>query len=296
MMRSSAGRETAMHMTRRQALTTAAIICGTAATGDWVPGAAAQQVKAIGLQLYTVRDAFQKDPVATLERVARIGYREIEYGGGGYDKLDPAMLRRTQDRLGLAAPSIHVPYEEMLAAPDAVIARARTLGTKLLVIPYAAEALRAPEPWRKLVADLNRFGERARGAGMQLAYHNHDFEFTIRHGDKSLFDQLTAGTDRALVKIELDLFWTIAAGEDPLAWIDRLAGGIIAYHVKDRTRDGTMVSVGAGAIDFAAIFARNAEAGVRHLFVENDFAAQPYRPDAFSSVEFSFASLKRLVG
>lgn len=296
MTRDGAGKGRGMHMTRRQALATAAMIGGAAASGDLVPGAVAQQAKAIGLQLYTVRDAFQKDPVATLERVAAIGYREIEYGGGGYDKLDPAMLRRTQDRLGLTAPSIHVPYEQMRDAPDAVIARARTLGTRVLVIPYAGAELRAPEAWRKLIADLNRFGERARGAGMQLAYHNHDFEFTIRHGDKSLFDQLIAGTDRALVKIELDLFWTIAAGEDPLAWIDRLAGGIIAYHVKDRTRDGTMVSVGAGTIDFAAIFARNAKAGVRHLFVENDFAAQPYRPDEFSSVEFSFASLKRLVG
>ncbi|WP_448659250.1 sugar phosphate isomerase/epimerase family protein [Sphingomonas sp. CJ99] len=283
-----------MQLTRRQALAASAFLGGTAVAGGPALLAQSGAISGIGLQLYTVRAAFQKDPVATLERVASIGYREVEYGGGGYDQLDAAMLRRTQDRLGLTAPSIHVPYDQMLAKPDAVVERARTLGTRLLVIPYAMPDQRAPEPWRKLVADLNRFGERAQRAGMQLAYHNHDFEFTVKHDGKSLMDILLAGTDRALVKIELDLFWTVAAGEDVMAWIDRLAGNIVSYHVKDRTTDGVMVSVGSGAIDFAAIFAKNAKAGVRHLFVENDFAALPYRPDEFGSVEYSFAGMKRL--
>ncbi|RVT42294.1 sugar phosphate isomerase/epimerase [Sphingobium algorifonticola] len=283
-----------MNMTRRQAITGAAML-GTAAA--ILPPAQAQSggaIKAAGLQLYTVRDAFQKDPVATLERVAKIGYGEVEYGGAGYDRLDPVMLRKTQDRLGIIASSMHVPYQQIIDQPTEVIARGRALGVSLIVIPYADVPMRTRDGWRMLVAGLNRFGAQAKRAGIQLAYHNHAFEFTEKHDGRSLFDLLVAEREPELVKIELDLFWTIAAGENPDAIIDRLAGDIVAYHVKDRTRDGVMVSVGAGVVDFAAIFARNAAAGVRHLFVENDFAALPYQPDAFASVEFSFNTMKRL--
>src|SRR3546814_15652339 len=92
----------------------------------------------------------------------------------------------------------------------------------------------------------------------------------MKPGGTSLFDTLIADTDPALVQIELDLFWAVAAGEDPKAIIRRLAGRIYAYHVKDRTADGKMTSVGKGVIDFADIFTLNAVAGVKHFYVEND--------------------------
>lgn len=291
-----------MNVSRRQALVGSlalgtASIAAAATTTSSRPTALARPagaVKGVGLQLYTVRDAFQRDPVATLERVARIGYRELEYGGGGYDTMDAAMLRRVQDRLGLTAPAIHVPYQQVIDQPTLVIDRARTLGTSLIVVPFIDTGLRTLDAWRGVTINFNRFGERVKRAGIQFAYHNHMFEFTMKHGSKSLFDLLLDERDPALVKIELDLFWAIAAGEDPNALIDRLAGSIAAYHVKDRTRDGVMVSVGAGVIDFAAIFARNDQAGVQHLFVEHDYAAQPYRPDEFASVEFSYATMRQL--
>ncbi|MDG5488057.1 sugar phosphate isomerase/epimerase [Sphingomonas sp. BGYR3] len=285
-----------MNTTRRQMLAGAVAVGGAAALA---PAAFSQAtgggaIKGVGLQLYTIRAAFEKDPVAALERVAAIGYREVEYGGGGYDKLDPAMLRKTQDRLGLTAPSLHVGYQQIVEQPDQVIERARVLGASVIVVPYAEAPLREAAAWRGLITGLNRFGERSKKAGIQLAYHNHDFEFTVKHDGRSLYDLMIAGRDPALLKFELDLFWTIAAGQDVNALIDRLAGDIVAYHVKDRTKDGVMVSVGAGVIDFAAIFKRNAKAGVRHLFVENDFAATPYRPDEFPSIEFSYATMKAL--
>ena len=177
--------------------------------------------KPIGIQLYTVRELFAKDPMGTLEQVAAIGYREVEYGGGGYDKMDHAALRKTMDRLGLTSPSIHVGYEALASDFDGAVAMTKALGADTLIVPYMGEAHRSAEGWKAAVADFNRYAERLKKAGLGFAYHNHDFEFTLKPGGTSLFDTLIADADPALVQIELDLFWAVAAGEDPKAIIRR---------------------------------------------------------------------------
>lgn len=248
------------------------------------------KAKPIGIQLYTVRELFAADPIATLEKVAAIGYREVEYGGGGYDKMDHAALRKTMDRLGLTAPSVHIGYDALVSDFDGSVKMAKTLGADTVVLPWMAEAQRNAEGWKAAVANFSRWAEQLKKAGLGFAYHNHDFEFTVKPGGTSLFDTLVAETDPALVKIELDLFWTVAAGEDPKAIIRRLPGRIYAYHVKDRTADGKMTSVGKGVIDFADIFTLNRTAGVKHFYVENDQSPAPYLPD----IQTSFAALSRL--
>lgn len=246
--------------------------------------------KPIGIQLYTVRELFSKDPMGTLEKVAAIGYREVEYGGGGYDKMDHAALRKTMDRLGLTSPSIHVAYEALASDFDGAVAMTKALGADTLVVPYIGDAHRTAEGWKAAVANFNRYAERLKKAGLGFAYHNHDFEFILKPGGTSLFDTLITDADPALVRLELDLFWAVAAGEDPKAIIRRLPGRIYAYHVKDRTADGKMTSVGKGVIDFADIFTLNAVAGVKHFYVENDQSPAPYLPD----IQTSFTTLSRL--
>ncbi|WP_033919423.1 sugar phosphate isomerase/epimerase family protein [Sphingomonas sp. 37zxx] len=275
-----------MMINRRQLLGTGAALTTLAAAGP----AFAQGTRPIGLQLYTVRELFTPDPMGTLEKVARIGYREVEYGGGGYDKMDHAALRRTMDRLGLTSPSIHVAYETLLADFDGVVRMAKTLGADTVVLPYMTDPYRTLPAWTKAIADFSRFGEALKKLGLDFAYHNHDFEFTLKPEGRSLFDRLVTETDPALVKIELDLFWTVVAGVDPKALIRSMPGRIYAYHVKDRTTDGKMTSVGKGVIDFADIFALNDLAGVRHFYVENDQSPAPYLPD----ITTSFQTLSRL--
>lgn len=277
-----------MMISRRQWMAGGAALATTIAAGPTL--ARAFKPKPIGIQLYTVRELFSKDPMGTLEKVAAIGYREVEYGGGGYDKMDHAALRKTMDRLGLKSPSIHVGYEALAADFDGAVAMTRALGADTLVVPYMVDAHRNAEGWKAAVANFNRYAERLKKAGIGFAYHNHDFEFTVKPGGVSLYDTLIADADPALVKLELDLFWAIAAGEDPKALIKRLPGRIYAYHVKDRTADGKMTSVGKGVIDFADIFTLNRTAGVKHLYVENDQSPAPYLPD----IQTSFATLSRL--
>ena len=244
----------------------------------------------IGLQLYTVRELFEKDPVKTLETVAGIGYREVEFGGGGYDSMDHAMLRRTMDRLKLTAPSVHIGYDALLGNFAKSVAMAKTLGAGTVILPYMTDEHRTEAGWQAALPNINRFANDLRAAGLNFAYHNHDFEFTVKPGGISLYERLLRETDPALVKVELDLYWVAHAGEDVAAWIEQLADRLYAYHVKDMRPDRSMTAVGAGVTDFAALFRLKGSAGVRHFYVENDEAPAPYIPD----ITKSFQTLRAL--
>ncbi|MFD2430573.1 sugar phosphate isomerase/epimerase family protein [Sphingobium scionense] len=170
-----------------------------------------------------MRELFAADPVATLEKVAKVGYREVEFGGGGYDAMDHKLLRSTMDRLGLTCPSLHIGYDALLDKFDASVAMAKTLGAGTVVLPYMVDKYRNAEAWKAALVNINRFGAQLKAAGLGFAYHNHDFEFTTKPDGVSLFDQLVKACDPELVKIELDLYWAIYAGQDPQALIRSLA-------------------------------------------------------------------------
>ena len=279
-----------MIISRRNLLAGATGAAALAVLDFPIRAASAAQIKAIGLQLYTVRDIFEKDPVGTLEKVARIGYREVEFGGGGYDGMDAAMLRKTMDRLVLKSPSLHIAYDALLQNFAKSVDMAKTLGADTVVLPYMAQEHRTEQAWQAALPNFNRFAADLKKVGLGFAYHNHDFEFTTKPGGTSLYDRLLKETDPALVKLELDLYWAAHAGESPAALIERLAGRLYAYHVKDMRADGSMTAVGQGKIDFAALFKLKGSAGVRHFYVENDQAPAPYIPD----ITTSFQTLRAL--
>ena len=263
---------------------------GAVAALAFVPTASAAQLKAIGLQLYTIREIFAKDPVGTLGQVAQIGYREVEFGGGGYDGMDHAMLRRTMDKLGLTAPSVHIGYDALLKQFDQSVTMAKTLGATTVVLPYMTAEHRNEAGWAAALPNFNRFATDLKKAGLGFAYHNHDFEFTIKPGGVSLYERLLKETDPALVKLELDLYWALHAGENLTTLIERLSTRLYAYHVKDMRPDRSMTAVGQGTIDFGALFKLKGSAGVRHFYVENDEAPAPYLPD----ITTSFRTLRAL--
>lgn len=277
-------------ISRRTLLAGAGGAAALALTDRIVPAAHAAQIPAVGLQLYTVRELFQKDPVATLGQVARIGYREVEFGGGGYDAMDHALLRRTMDRLGLRAPSVHIGYDALLGQFERSVTMAKTLGADTVVLPYMTDQHRTEAGWKAALPNIARFGADLKKAGLGFAYHNHDFEFTVKPGGKSLFDRLIEETDPSLVQVELDLYWAAHAGGDVAGLIERLNRRIYAYHVKDMRADRSMTAVGQGKTDFAALFRLKGSAGVRHFYVENDEAPAPYLPD----ITTSFKTLRAL--
>lgn len=228
----------------------------------------------VGIQLYTLRDLMAVDVAATLEQVATIGYREVEFAG--YFDTPAREVRRLLDSLGLVAPSAHIDLAT-LDGPDAdkAIDDAAEIGHRYLIVPWLDEAERGSlERYREHAARFNRLGERCRANGIAFGYHNHAFEFESLDGGVP-YDILLAESDADLVKFELDLFWVRAGGGDALHYLRGHPGRFELSHVKDMSLDGTMVDVGDGAVDFAGLISAGVEAGMRHFFVEHDTPADP---------------------
>jgi len=246
-----------------------------------------RKVDRVGLQLYTVRHQMEKDFEGTIARVAATGYQEVEFAG--YFGRSPRDVRALLDHHGLAAPSSHV----SLAPADwrAALDAAPVVGHRYLVIAWIPpEQRRTLDDYKRAAERLNHAATEAKAAGLQFAYHNHDFEFQPLDG-KLPYDVLLAETDPKLVQLEMDLYWITKGGQDPLAYFERWPGRFPMVHVKDSAGppDNRMVEVGAGKIDFKKIFAHSDQAGIRHYFVEHDDAADP-----FASIRASCEYLKRL--
>jgi sugar phosphate isomerase/epimerase len=226
----------------------------------------------IGIQLYTVRALMTKEPEPTLQALAAIGYQEVEMAG--LYGLSAAEMRQMLDRHHLAAPSGHVNLNDLRRDWPGALANAATLGHQYIVCASIDEHERQLSDYHRIAKELTRFGEDARRHGLQFAYHNHAYEFTPTGGEIP-YDILIRESDPHLVQMQVDLFWMTKGGGDPLHYFAAYPGRFPMVHVKDMTRDGKMVDVGKGAIDFRAIFARSDEAGIRHYFVEHDEPPDP---------------------
>ena len=241
----------------------------------------AARLDKIGLQLYTVRDQMKQDFEGTLARVAGIGYKEVEFAG--YFDHSPADVRAMLDRHGLTSPSVHsgaIDPEPWKAALDA----AHVIGHDYIVVPWIPQEKRMTlDGWKKVAADFNRAAQAAHDAGIQFAYHNHDFEFPKMEGQVP-YDVLLQNTDPKLVQLEIDLYWITKAGQDPLDYFARWPGRVPLVHVKDSAGppEHKMVDVGQGKIDWKKIFAKRDQAGIKHFFVEHDQPPQPFQDIAAS--------------
>lgn len=265
---------------------------------------AKHKLKAIGVQLYTVREAMKTDFDGTIAKVAQIGYKEVEFAG--YFDRSPADIAATLKKNGLSAPSCHVPYETVADKLDQQIEASHIIGHKFIVCPWIDPKQRDEADGYKRAADLfQKAGEQTLKAGIQFAYHNHTFEFqpSTALGGKIPYDILIA-TDPKYVKMELDLCWASVAGQDPVALFNKYPGRFPLVHVKDmkvlpKGAEGptaspdkempNMTDVGGGVIDWKNIFSHDQKAGIQHYFVEHDFPA-----DAFASITKSYNYLRAL--
>jgi len=245
-------------------------VFGTAAGSAFGRAAVPQR---LGVQLYTVRELFRRDFIGVLEAVKRMGYDEVEFAG--YQDRDPQVVRAILDDVGLTAPAVHVGLEPLAASVDGFIEIAHTLGHRYLVVPWIEDFMRRDlNGWRRIADRLNAIGARTREAGITLAYHNHDFEFRPMEGSTG-YDVLLAQTDPELVKMELDLYWAISGGRDPLTLFQEHPGRFKLVHVKDRTANGHMADVGSGVVDWHTVLDAAEAAGVEHAFVEHDDPDDP---------------------
>jgi len=263
------------------------------------------QIKAVGLQLYTVRNAMESDFEGTLAKVAGAGYKEVEFAG--YFNRPPKEIRALLEKNGLTSPSCHVPYTTVSDKWAEQLDAAHIIGHRYVVCPWIEEKQRQePDGYKRAAELFEKAGEQAQKAGVEFAYHNHTFEFQPSEAleGKLPYDFLLASTKPESVKMEMDLCWISVAGKDPLDYFNRYPGRFPLVHVKDMkqlpkgaegpTTDPdkempNMTEVGSGVIDWKHIFANSQKAGIKHYFVEHDFPG-----DAFLSIAKSYNFLHNL--
>lgn len=234
--------------------------------------------RALGAQLYTVRDIIGKDEDGTLKRIADIGYTELETTGrDDLDRIEPILAK-----YNLKAVSSHldvptVPTGKIQASVD----KAKKYGVKYLVHPYVQPSDRgSTDGYAKLCDKLNAAGAICKEAGIALCYHNHAFEFGGHLGERAI-DTLNAHLDKSLVFFELDLFWLSVAGQDPVKILKQFKGRAPLVHLKDklagapvmydeRVSKETFKEVGSGELNFVEILKTAETTGVKHYFVEQD--------------------------
>jgi sugar phosphate isomerase/epimerase len=241
----------------------------------------------IGVQLYTVRNAMKENVERTLEQVARIGYKEVEFAG--YFGRTPQQVRAQLDANGLTAPSAHSADLPTVRTRFAeVLETATIIGHRYVLCASLPRSEQTLDGYKRIAAEFNRAGEVAAKSGLVFGFHNHDEVFTPL-GSTTGYDILLAETDPKLVAMQMDLFWIVKGGKDPLAYFAKYPGRFASVHVKDMAAGGAMVDVGAGQLPFAKYFAQSKQAGIRHYFVEHDEPADP-----FASIAASYRYLAAL--
>ena len=257
--------------------------------------------KSVGLQLYSLRDELPKDVRGTIAKVAKAGFKEVEtYGFSIKDQfwgLTPAEFKKLLDENGLKSPSGHFSLGSYLTDGNtdelkAAIAAAKVLGSEYVTIPWLDESIRKnADDYKKLAVKINEAGKLANEAGIRLAYHNHNFEFE-KQGDTTGYEILLKGTDKNLVDFELDLYWVVRSGNDPIKLFKENPGRFTMWHVKDmdKTDPALNAEVGTGSINFKPIFAEAKLSGMKHFFVEHE---TNYKPNPMESVAASCAYIKK---
>lgn len=253
----------------------------------------------LGLQLFTMRAAMARDVEGTLKRIAGMGYEEVEtYGFDAqgiryYGLAAEAFAQLLRDH-NLTTPSGHYDLNRFVSTSvddlkryvDRCVEGAHALGQAYITWPLLDEDSRTIEKFKVVAERLNVAGGQIKKAGLQLAYHNHDFEFVEQNGQIG-YDIILKDTDPALVKLQMDLYW-IARGSKLTAnqWFKRQPGRFVMWHVKDMHRTSRdYTEVGNGTIDFTRIWPDASLAGMKHFFVEQggNFTHDPFRSVADSA-------------
>jgi sugar phosphate isomerase/epimerase len=271
----------------------------------------------VAVQLYSVRDVLEKDFSGVLKKVKDMGYAGVEFAG--YYGHTAAQVKKELQKLGLVAVSAHVALDALAADTAGAIAFHKELGVKYLAIPYLEEGSRPGTPkWPEVVTAIRKVAEALQKAGIQLLYHNHDFEF-VKLGGEYALDALYRTIPMPLLATQLDTCWLRVAGVDPAAYLRKYAGRSPVVHLKDFTSGGAAAGkplyalidkegkdkavdvidksafdfrpLGMGQMDIPAVLKAAEEAGTEWVVVEQDRSTE--RP-SLDAIRLSREYLKTL--
>lgn len=243
-------------------------------TGGIISCTPQKKEKLLGLQLYSVRTDMKEDPAGTLYKVGQMGYKYIEpagYADGKLYGMDPLEFNNIAQSNGLNFLSSHagrpipdtVDWDEAMKWWDVCIAAHKSAGAKYIVAPSMGKTAYESLAELKRYCDyFNQIGEKCNKEGIRFGYHNHSREFKELEGSV-IYDYMLQNTDPDKVMFEMDLYWVVEGGADPLTYFEKYPGRFELWHVKDEAELGA-----SGKMNFEAIFNNAEKSGVKYYIVE----------------------------
>jgi sugar phosphate isomerase/epimerase len=257
-----------------------------------------------GLTLYTVRNEMGSNPEETLKAVANAGYKYIEaadYKDGKFYNMTPEEFKNQVTELGMKPLSAHM-GSVTLENADQQIADVKAAGFKYFVLPVPpmgyftfdqeSRSLKMSGDIEELTDIINTLGIKCKEAGLKLLYHNHDFEYKKDETGIVPIEYFMENTDPAYVNFQVDLYWVVKAGADPIAYMEKYPGRYKVWHIKDMDDQGRFAPVGTGSIDFAKILEKKKVAGMKYYIVEQDRTFDGMTP--LEAIKISHEGLKKL--
>src|SRR5258706_9120621 len=234
----------------------------------------------IGLQLYSLRDQFNKDVPGTLDEVKSFGIQYAELAGTY--KVPPEQFKKQLNARGIQAVGEHFPFERFRDDVEGIARESKALGLKYAGCAWIThEGDFNEKTCREAAAVFNRAGEALAKHGLKFFYHTHGYEFQP-HGEGTLFDLLMAETNPKFVSYEMDIYWIVHPGQDPVKLLQKYGKRFELMHLKDMkkgTPTGLLTghsdvkndaALGAGQIDLPSILRAAKNAGVKWYFIEDE--------------------------
>lgn len=248
-------------------------------TGNLLGCAAARNrvgndIHVFGIQLYTLRNEMPKDPKGILQQLASYGYKQIEgYEGeqGLFWGMSNTEFKKYLDGLDLNYVSSHCDINNNF---ERKAGEAAAIGMKYLISPYIGPQ-KTIDDYKRYADRFNQLGEICRKAGLKFAYHNHGYTFETLNGVYPQ-DTLMQHTDPALVDYQMDIYWVVTPGQDPVQWLQKYPNRWRLCHVKDRiagapaSEHDASTTLGTGSINFSRVLYEARKAGMRYYIVEQE--------------------------
>lgn len=269
-----------MDIKRREFLKTTAVLGSGMLLSSYLPACKSAAVSKdirdnFGLQLYTLRDVLPANPKDVLKQVSSFGYKQIE--SYEHDKLGMfwgmknTEFKKYMDDLGMTLVSSHCNINQDF---ERKAAEAAAIGMSYLICPWLGPQ-KSLDDFKKFADTFNQRGETCKKNGIRFAYHNHDYSFIPLEGQMPQ-DVLMQNTDRDLVDYQMDIYWVVTPGQDPVAWFAKYPGRFTSCHVKDRKKGAAQsekdasVVLGTGSIDFKTILKEAGKKGMKYYIVEQE--------------------------
>ncbi len=265
-----------MNHSRRKFLQSSALLSvgGLIGCNNLLANANSKKEIAFGIQLWSVRDDMGKDPANVLTQLSAYGYKQIEscdLGKTVFWGMKPTEFKKHLDDNGLTMPSAHC---DIFKNFEQTAADAASVGVKYLICPWLGPQ-KSIDDYKKAADNFNARGEICKKNGLRFAYHNHDYSFKITEGELPQ-NVMMKFSDPTLVDFEMDMYWVVTAGQDPVEWIEKNKQRFKLCHIKDRSKNATSAdkdascNIGTGVIDYKNILPLAKKYGMEYFHVEQE--------------------------